>query len=181
LPGPGLVLALEMPFFTHDITVLLVLLAVLLLLAAVAIVHFASRRASRALDDVDLDDGPLQSFHGGLRWALPAHLGATSTPPVLVSLELFEWGVRIDARWSFLRPFVPSWFVTYEEVSAAEHIRRSLKLSRRKSEGVRLRAPSAGAPMIFWSSSSTLLLDSLEAHGVVIVRRAVAPRLWTNR
>jgi hypothetical protein len=174
-------LALTMPFVTHDITLLVVLLAALLLLAAVAIVHFASRRASRSLPDVDLEDGPLQSFHGGLRWALPAGLGATSTPPVLVGLELFDWGVRIDGRWSWLGPFVPTWSVRYEEIWAAEHVRRALKLSKRKSEGVRLRAPVAGPPMIFWSSNSTLLLDSLERHGVAVVRRAAALRLWTNR
>ena len=165
---------------THDITLLLLILAIVLLLAAVLLLHSAARRAGRALPEVDPEEGPLQSFRGGLRWPMPKGLGSTNTPPVLVGLELFEWGVRIGARWSWMRPFVPSWSARYEELRAAEHVRRGLRISNRGSDGVRLRAPLPGAPLIFWSSASGLLLDSLEAHGVAVVRRAAVLRLWTN-
>jgi len=169
-----------MPFVTHDITLLLLILAFLLLLTAVFLVHSAAGRASRALPDVDVEDGPLQNFRGGLRWPMPKGLGSTNTPPVLVGLEFFEWGVRIEARWTWMRPFVPSWSARYEELRAAEHVRRGLRISKRGSDGVRLRAPLPGAPLIFWSSASSLLLDSLESHGVAVVRRAAVLRLWTN-
>jgi hypothetical protein len=169
-----------MPFVSHDLPLLLALLAIALLLGAAALTHFASLRASRVLDDVDLEDGPLQSFRGGLRWPLPSGLGATNTPPVLVGLELFEWGVSIGARWSWLKPFVPSWNARYEELWIAEHVRRGLKLSKRGSEGVRLRAALPGAPLIFWSSGSTAVLDFLESHGVAVVRKPGVTRLWSN-
>ena len=168
-----------MPFVTHDIPLLLLLLAIALLLGAACLVHFAARRASRLLPQADVEDGPLQSFRGGLRWPLPGRLGATNTPPVLVALDVYHWGVRIEARWPWLRPFVPSWCALYEEIRAAEHVRR-VRMSKRGADGVRLRGALPGAPLIFWSSLSTRLLDSLEEHGVAVVRVAVVPRMWTN-
>jgi len=173
-------LALEMPFFTHSTAVLLLLLGIALLAGAGALVHFASLRAGRSLDDVDLEGIPLRSFSGGLRWPLPARLGVTNTSPMLVGLELFEWGVRMRARWSWLRPFVPTWCARFEEISAAEYVRRGLRLSKRGSEGVRFRAPLTGTPLIFWTSSASSLLDALEAHDVAVLRRATALRFWTN-
>ena len=170
-----------MPFVTHNLSLLLSLLAIALLVGATALLHFASQRASRHLPGVDLEDGPLQSFRGGLRWPLPAGLGATNTPPVLVGLELFEWGVRIAARWAWLAPFVPCWNARYEEIWIAEHVKRgALKLSKRGSEGVRFRAGVPGTPLVFWSSASSTLLDFLEGHGVAVLRSAGFTRLWTN-
>ena len=163
-----------------DVSWLIVLVAIALLIADVALMNFASRRATRTLDNVDFEEGPLQSFKGGLRWPLPAHLGTTNTPPVLVSLELFEWGVRIGARRPWLRAFVPLWCARYEEIILAEHARRGMRISRRGTDGVRFRASVAGAPVIFWTSRSGSLLDSLEAHGVAVNRRSTTTRVWTN-
>jgi hypothetical protein len=161
-------------------SLLIVVAAIVLLLASVVFLGFASRYASRRLDGVDLESRLLQSFRGGLRWPLPARLGTTNTPPVLVGLEMHEWGVRVEARWSWLRRFVPSWCVRYEEILVAERARRSARLSRRGSDGVRFRAPVCGAPLIFWTSATGSLLDSLEAHGVAVVRVATITRVWTN-
>jgi hypothetical protein len=169
-----------MSFVTNDIALLVVSLAIVLLVGAVALVHVASRRASRVLGDVASGQAPLQSFRGGLRWPLPAGLGATNTPPVLVGLQLFEWGLRIDARWSWLKPFVPSWFARYDEIWAAELVRRGPSLSKRRSEGVRFRGHLSGAPLIFWTSSSGSLLELLEQRGVAVVRAATTARVWTN-
>jgi hypothetical protein len=169
-----------MSFFTGDTYLLVVLLAIALLIASAALMNFASRRATRTLDDVNLEAGPLQSFKGGLRWPLPAHLGTTNTPPVLVSLELFEWGVRIQARWPWLRAFVPLWCARYEEILIAEHAHRGMQISKRGSDGVRFRARVAGAPLIFWTSRTRLLLDALESHGVAVIRGRTTARVWTN-
>jgi len=169
-----------MPFFTHNLVVLAALLAAVLLVGAAAVVHSAAGRANRILGDVDTEDGPLQTFKGGLRWPLPAGLGSTNTPPVLVGLELFDWGLRIGARWSWLGPFVPSWCARYEELWAVEHVRRSLRMSKRGSQGVRIRAPLPGTPLIFWTSASAALLDALESRGVAVVRVVTTPRFWSN-
>ncbi len=169
-----------MSFVTDDIVLLLLSLAIVLLIGAVVLVHFASRRASRVLRDVESEQTPIQSFRGGLRWPLPAGLGATNTPPVLVGLQLFEWGVLIDARWSWLRPFVPSWFARYDEIWAAELVRRGPGLSKRRSEGVRFRGHLTGAPLIFWTSASSSLLELLAERGVAVVRAATTARVWTN-
>jgi len=98
-----------------------------------------------------------------------------------VGLELFEWGVRIEARWKWLRPLVPLWCARYEEILVAEHARRGTRMSKRLTDGVRLRASLAGAPLIFWTSGCASLLDALEAHGVAVVRRSTPTRVWTNR
>jgi hypothetical protein len=165
----------------NDLPLLLVLLAALLLVVAIVLLIFSSRHATRQLTDVDLGDGPLEQFRGGLRWPLPAGLGATNTPPVLVGLELFDWGVRIGARWGWLRPFVPTWFARYEEIRAVEHVKRTaLRMSRRNAEGVCLRAAVRGAPLIFWTSATAALLDLFEERGVVVVRSPRGPRLWSN-
>ena len=79
-----------------------------------------------------------------------------------------------------MRPFVPSWSARYEELRAAEHVRRALRFSSADPTAFVSEPPLPGAPLIFWSSASSLLLDSLEAHGVVVVRRAAVLRLWTN-
>jgi len=165
---------------THNVVLLVFLLAIALLIGDLALLNFGSRRASRALPDVDLKAGPLQSLQGGLRWPLPSGLGATNTPPVLVELELFDWGVRIRARWAWLRPFVPSWCARYEEIVVAEHVKRGRRISKRGSEGIRLRGRLAGMPVIFWTSRSALLLDLLESRHVAVLRNTTAPRLWTN-
>jgi hypothetical protein len=170
-----------MSSLSDDVSLLIVLLAVVLLIADVALMAFAARRATRTLDDVDFQVDPLQSFKGGLRWPLPAHLGTTNTAPVLVGLDLFEWGIRIEARWPWLRPFVPLWCARYEEIVVAERARRGMRMSKRGSDGVRFRANLVGAPVIFWMSGSGMLLDSLEAHGVAVVRTSTVTRVWTNK
>jgi len=173
-------LAREMSFFTGEASLLLGLLVVALLVAAAVVLNFGSRRATRVLEDVDLSDGPIGSFMGGLRWPLPAGLGTTNMPPTLVALELYPWGLRISARWSWLRPFMPAWHVRYEEIHFAEHPRRHQRLSKRACDGVRFRASVPGAPIIFWTSNWSVLLDLLEARGVAAVRTPTVTRIWTN-
>lgn len=174
----GLVCPLEM--FTDGLPLLLGSLAIVLFLAAGVILNLASRRATRVLEDVDVSDGLIDSYVGGLRWPLPAGLGTTNMPPVLVGLELYPWGLRIGARWSFLYPFMPVWYARYDELLVAEHAKRGLRISKRASDGVRLRAHVAGAPVIFWTSNWSGLLDTLEAQGVTVVRRATPTGAWSN-
>jgi len=169
-----------MSVLAHNLPLLLLLAAIALLIVAVALVRFAARGASRTLRGIDCNGGPLQSFRGGLRWPLPAGLGATNTPPVLVGLDLFDWGVRIGARWPVLTPFVPTWSARYEEIQVAEYVRRGTSMSKRRSEGVRLRAAVTGTPLIFWTSGAGILLESLEGRGVATVRSVTPMRLWTN-
>ena len=155
-------------------------LAVVLLLLVVPALNFVSRKTTRVLDDVEVSDGLLDSYVGGLRWQLPWHLGTASMPPVLVGLELYPWGLRIGARWAVLHPFMPAWYARYEEIEVAEHARRAMQVSRRFAHGVRFRTTIGGAPVIFWTSGFALLLDSLEAQGVKVVRRATPTGAWSN-
>jgi hypothetical protein len=166
--------------FTDGVSLLLALFAVLLLVAAGVVLNFASRRGTRVLDEVDVSDGLIDSYAGGLRWPLPAGLGTTNMPPVLVGLELYPWGLRIGARWSFLYPFMPAWYARYEEIVVAEHAKRGMRLSKTGSHGVRLRSQVNGAPVIFWTSNWNGLLDTLEAQGVSVVRQAMPTRAWSN-
>jgi hypothetical protein len=76
---------------------------------------------------------------------------------------------------------MPSWYVRYEEIILAEHAHRAMRASKRGFEGVRLRAPAAGGPMIFWTSNWSGLLDLLEARGVAVVRRSTATGFWSNQ
>jgi hypothetical protein len=154
--------------------------ALALLAVAAALLVLSARRVTRVLEEVEVEDGLLRSFAGGLRWSLPAGLGTTNAPPVLVGLEMYPWGLRIGARWSWLAPFVPRWYARYEEIQVAEHARRGMRATKRGSQGVRLRTRAGTEPMIFWTSNWSLLLDLLEASGVEVVRRPTATRFWTN-
>jgi len=156
-------------------------LGVLALIAvAAALLVYGARRATRLPGVVEPEAEVLASFVGGLRWPLPAGFGTTNAPPVLVGLEMYAWGLRIGARWTWLSPFVPTWQARFEEIRIAEHARRGLRVSKRGSQGVRFRLSSGGAPMIFWTSNWFGLLDLLEEHGVEVVRRPTMTKLWTN-
>ena len=165
---------------TDGFSLLLGLLVVVLLLLAALVLAVGSRRQTRVIDGVDTADGLINSFGGGLRWPLPWGLGATNVPPTLVALELYPWGLRIEARWRRLRSFVPTWYVRYEELMGAEHSSRRKMASRRASEGVRLRAVANGGPMIFWTSNWSFLLDALEERGVSVSRTPSSIRFWSN-
>jgi hypothetical protein len=148
---------------------------------AIAILYFCSRQRARVADDVDVDDDLIVSFVGGLRWALPKGLGTTTMPGVLVGLALYPWGLRLGARWRVLAPFVPSWCVRYEEITAAEHARRGLRIAKRGSHGVRFRTGVGDDPVIFWTSNWSRLLDDLEGYGVPVVRQATSTAVWSNK
>lgn len=165
---------------TGGYSLLLGLIILALLVLAGVLLAVGSRRQARVIGDVDTEDGLINSFSGGLRWPLPAGMGATNVPPTLVGLELYPWGLRISARWAWLRAFVPTWYVRYEELIAAEHSSRHKLVSRRASQGVRLRALVNGAPMIFWTSNWSFLLDALEERGVNVSRSTSAVRFWSN-
>ena len=160
---------------------LLILLAVVLLLAAGVIVYLGSRVATRVVEDVEVEDGLLDSFVGSLRWALPGRLGTTTMPALLVGLELYPWGVRIGARWAGVRPFVPSWYARYDEILLAEHTRRAIRGKKGRFNGVRLRTTIGGEPLIFWTASWNQLLDDLESHGVTVIRYPTPTAFWSNR
>jgi hypothetical protein len=130
---------------------------------------------------VDVEDSLIDSFVGALRWALPRRLGTTTMPGVLVGIELYPWGLRMGARWPILVPFMPSWYARYEEITAAEHARRGLRVAKRGSHGVRFRTGIGDDPVIFWTSSWASLLDELEGHGVPVVRQATSTAIWSNK
>jgi len=179
-PGPAVYLLSQMTSFAASPDLWLGLGALALLAVAAALLVLSARRVTRVLEEVEVEDGLLRSFAGGLRWSLPAGLGTSNAPPVLVGLELYPWGLRIGARWSWLAPFVPRWYVRYEEILLAEHAHRAVRVSRRGADGVRLRAPLAGGPMIFWTSNWSRLLDLLEARDVAVARRATPTGFWSN-
>jgi hypothetical protein len=160
---------------------LLILLTVFLFLFAGVILYLGSRVATRVVEDVNVDDGLLDSFVGSLRWALPGRLGTTTMPALLVGLELYPWGVRIGARWAAARPFVPSWYARYEEILLVEHTRRAFRLTKRGLHGARFRSSIGGDPLIFWTTRWTHLLDELEGHGVTVIRYPTPTVFWSNK
>lgn len=161
------------------VSLLLGLLVLALLVAAGLVLNLGARRAERMLEDVDVSD-EIATLMGGLRWPLPAGLGTTNMPPVLVALKLYPWGLRLRARWSWLGPFMPAWDVRYEEIDLAQRAARRGRLAR-SANGVRIRAGVAGAPVIFWSSNWSFLLDSLETRGVTVDRTRTVTHIWNNQ
>ncbi|MGA2527848.1 MAG: hypothetical protein ABSG36_01650 [Acidimicrobiales bacterium] len=166
--------------FGGSLSWLLGLIVLVLLALTGALLNLGARGASRVLGELEVDDGLVEKLAGGLRWPLPGGLGTTNMPPVLVSLELYPWGLRVAARWRLLGLFMPTWYVRYEEILLAEHAHRAVRVSRRGADGVRLRAPLAGGPMIFWTSNWSRLLDLLEARDVAVARRATPTGFWSN-
>ena len=161
-------------------SLLLALGALALIAVAAALLVFGARRATRDGVPAEPEAELIARFFGGLRWSLPAGFGTTNAPPVLVGLEMYSSGLRIGARWTWLSPFVPTWQARFEEIGIAEHARRGLRVSKRGSQGVRIRLSAGGAPVIFWTSSWSGLLDLLEERGVEVARRPTSTRLWSN-
>jgi hypothetical protein len=166
--------------FGGSLSWLLGLIVLVLVVLTGVLLNLGARSATRVIAEHEVGDGLVDKFVGGLRWPLPGGLGTTNMPPVLVSLELYPWGLAITARWHFLGLFMPTWYVRYEEIVLAEHAHRAMRVSRRGADGVRLRAPLAGGPVIFWTSNWARLLDLLEARDVAIVRRATPTGFWSN-
>ncbi len=159
------------------------LLLVALVVAAFGVVwvlRACSRHASRLLEDEQEGADPVAHFRGGLRWPLGGWLGTTTTPAALVNLDLYEWGVRVAATRPAVRALSPTWSATYDELWAAEIVRRPGRRHRRREAGVRLRGDLPGSPLVFLTSRASALADALEARGVTVVREPVTLRSWSN-
>jgi hypothetical protein len=170
-----------MSLFSSEADLALVLAAGVLLVAALGLMFFGARKATRVVKGLEAGQDPPRRFPGGVRWPLPAGLGTTNTSPAFAALDMYPSGLCIKPRWVWLGPFVPSWGALYDEIVLAEHVRRTLRLSAIGSEGVRLQVADQAEPMIFWTSGTDLLLDELEAHGVGVVRDVNPVRFWTNK
>lgn len=121
--------------------------------------------------DANFDDTVLmKSFVGGMRYG---YTGFANWSRGLVTMDIYQSGLELRPRYSFLRFLVPIWRARYDEISEVRWMGRSTPDSTIVTgllvmvRGVRF-TTTDGDYVIFWCTERDQVLDALARRGLTI-------------
>ena len=123
-----------------------------------------TKRSGRRIAESSSGGVPEQSHAGSMRWTRKLGFGGGSVNGPLGKLSLFDWGVRLAPSAVYVRPFVPTVELRFDEI-ASVGIGTSQTVP---SHCVEIRAPAVDYYLVFWTSHAAQILEGFERHGVAV-------------